>query len=164
MQRVGRIGSTVEPTITPKAKKLVVEVPIYFNQYIPGVDDATLEVIGVFLDERAERLNDMAQKDMKNDQPTQGKGMMVEVLGKMWTHKYKDKDTGRIVKQTKMYIYDVTYPNIYGNTRKNQSTPDKKTNEEPSNESPPSNPSKPRFEPSKEPDDPVESYQQFVKQ
>ena len=155
MQRIGRIGTIVEPTITPKAKRLVVEVPIYFNQYIPGVKDATLEVMAVFLDERAERLNEMASKHMKDDVPTQGKGMMVEVLGKLFTHKYKDNKDGRIIKITKMYIYDVTYPNMYGNTNRSAPSPTQ-TN----HQSPP----KTTYEPMKEPDDPMKSYDDFVKQ
>lgn len=123
MQRIGKIGSVVEPIITPKAKRLVVEVPIYFNQYIPGVEDGSLEVIGVFFDELAERVNEMALKDVTREgTPTQGKGMMVEVLGKLFTDRYKDKKDGRLIKITKMYVFDVCYPNIYGKAKNTTNT------------------------------------------
>lgn len=124
MQRIGRLGKEVEPRLTPKAKRLVVEVPIYFNQYIPGVEDGSLEVLAVFWDDKAERINDMAEKHRKDDQPTEGKGMLVEVLGKLYTHRYHDRD-GRLVKITKMYVYDVSYPNQFGQGRANtqESTP-----------------------------------------
>lgn len=120
MQKVGRLGSIVEPIITPKAKRLVVEVPIYFPQYIPGRKNSSFDVMAIFFDEVAERLNDMAQKDMNKDgELTQGKGMLVEVLGRLFTDKWEDKDTKRIIKITKMYVYDVSYPSIFSSPKNN---------------------------------------------
>jgi len=123
MQRIGRIGKEIEPIITPKAKRLVVETPIYFNQHIPGVKDGTLEVMGIFLDDKAEKINEMAyERDEKYNLEAQGKGMLVEVLGKLYTHKYKN-NAGITVKQTRMHIYDVAYPTIYTNELTNSSVP-----------------------------------------
>lgn len=172
MQRVGKIGSVVEPIITPKAKRLVAEAPIYFNQYIPGVEDGSLEVIGVFFDDLAEKLNEMAQKDTTKDgKPTQGKGMMVEVLGKLFTERYKDKNDGRIIKKTKMYIYDVCYPNLYGkprntNNQTSQSNPQSQQQvvniENAVVQTQYASEKEPVYTPMKEPDDPLSSYNQFV--
>jgi len=130
MQRIGRIGTEIEPIITPKAKRLVVEAPIYFNQHIPGVKDGTLEVMGIFLDDKAEKINEMAQqRDEKYNLEAQGRGMLVEVLGKLYTHKYEN-NAGIIVKQTRMHIYDVAYPTIYTNELTNVNTSTNQTNAE----------------------------------
>lgn len=86
----------------------VVEVPVFFNGYIPGIGKTAFESFVTVWGEKAEWLAQQAAKHTKKDNsPTNGKGMPMDFVCYVHTHKY-EKDSKEI-KVTKTIAIDVKF-------------------------------------------------------
>lgn len=107
----GVIAREVELKTTPKGHK-VVEVPVFFNDYIQGVGKTTWEARVTLWGDKAQWLFDQAQKHEKKDgTQTKGKGMPMFFVGNSYTHKYKNNQNVE-VRENRVNVFEVSYSEV----------------------------------------------------
>lgn len=104
------IGSALKPKTvnTKNGPMTVVEALVFFNGHFPVVKESSLNVFVSFWGEKAEWLLNKAQSHMKNNVPTGGKGMFVDLACTLYTHTYQNQNN-EDVSFTKAIALDVKY-------------------------------------------------------
>jgi len=129
----GRIGTVVSPEIVKLksgGQTVKVEVPVFFNGYVPGAGQSTLETWVTIWGERATWLHEQAEKHERTvdgvTTKTEGKGMLMDFVCYIYTNTYNDKKSNRMV------AVDVTFPSgIFSSAEGTTSTQTTTTNSKP---------------------------------
>lgn len=135
-QATGVIGTEIkEPrdVDTRIGKTKVLDIPVFFNGYVPGIKKTALETYVTLWGDRANWLYEKAQNHTKKDGPaTKGRGMAMDFICYVYTDKYiKD---GVEVKQAKIVAADVKYPqSVFGPSTRGENTPTNNTADAPNN-------------------------------
>lgn len=124
-------------------KTTVSEVPVFFNGFIPGLGKGSFETYVTLWGEKAEWLHEQAEKHAKKDgTKTNGKGMPMDFVGYLHTHKYTNTE-GKEVKVTKVVASDIKFPtSVFGSgssttTSTTTNTTNEQTQSAPPMEEPP---------------------------
>ncbi|QST02913.1 hypothetical protein IMZ31_20405 (plasmid) [Pontibacillus sp. ALD_SL1] len=115
----GRVMSMATPSIHSMAvfgKEIVlkhtkkgvpfVNVPIFFNMYVPIVEQTSLDLYATFWGDKALWIAEEAKKDTKNNALTGGKGMKKFLIGYPYTEEYNNK------KYNKFYVVEALHEEV----------------------------------------------------
>lgn len=110
VSQMGVIASEVTLKQTTKGHDIV-EVPVFFNNYVPGVGKTTLEAFVTVWGDKAKWLVAQATKHTKKDGSlSNGKGMPMFFIGYLYTNKFQGREGE--VKQNRMQALDVLYSEV----------------------------------------------------